>query len=105
MQQDEIHAVLAGVLAQAAHTDPAGITPDKRLRDDLGLDSLTTIDVAGAAEDRFGVRIKDDDVERFQTVADALDYISRSRRERNDPPDSRQLRPIPRAHDMARNVR
>lgn len=36
--------------------------------------------MAGAAEDRFGIRIPDESLGRFQTVGDAVDYIRRARR-------------------------
>ena len=55
------------------------VTGDHRLRGDLGIDSLSLIDVAVAAEDTFGIRIPDEDLERFQVVGDALDYIRRVR--------------------------
>ena len=77
MQQDDIQAVFAGILEAAAKVRPADITRDKRLREDFGIDSLSLIDVAVAAEDAFGVRIADEDLERFQTVGDAVDHIRR----------------------------
>ena len=57
-----------------APTQPAS-PPASRLREDLGINSLTLIDVACAAEDRFGIRIPDDDLERFVTVGDAMDFL------------------------------
>jgi len=71
-------AVLDGLIAIAAeeaHVDPATITADARLRDRLGLDSLALIDLVVAAEDRFGVRIPDDDAERFVTLGDVAAFI------------------------------
>ena len=79
MQQDDVQAVFAGILGAAAKVRPAEVTRDKRLREDFGIDSLSLIDVAVAAEDAFGVRIADEDLERFQTVGDAVDHIRRSR--------------------------
>lgn len=72
---DGIEAGLAAVLHATVGADPARITPASRLREDLGINSLTLIDVACAAEDRFGIRIPDDDLERFVTVGDALDFL------------------------------
>ncbi|MBV8914906.1 MAG: acyl carrier protein [Acetobacteraceae bacterium] len=45
----------------------------------LGLDSLAKIDLAVAAEDRWGVAIPDEDLERFVTVGDLLDHIQRAK--------------------------
>jgi acyl carrier protein len=75
--QDDIEAAFAGILEAVAKVNRADVTGDKRLREDLGLDSLSLIDVAVAAEDRFGIRIPDEDLECFQVVGDALDYIRR----------------------------
>ena len=56
----------------------ANVTRDKRLREELGIDSLSLIDVAVAAEDAFGIRIPDEELEHFQTVGDVIDYIQRA---------------------------
>jgi len=78
MFQDNIPAAFAGILEVVAKVNRADVTGDKRLREDLGLDSLSLIDVAVAAEDAFGIRIPDEDLERFQAVGDVLDYIRRA---------------------------
>ena len=78
MQQDDIQAAFAEILGTAAKMRPAEVTRDTRLREDLGIDSLSLIDVAVAAEDAFEVRIPDEDLERFQTVGDVVDHIRRS---------------------------
>ena len=49
-----------------------------RLGDDLGIDSLTMVEVVVAAEDRFGLVIADDDWSRFVTVGDVIAYIERA---------------------------
>ena len=79
MQQDRIEATFAGVLEKVAKVDRAAVARDRRLREDLGIDSLSLIEVAVAAEDAFGVMIPDEDLERFQTVGDVVDHIQRSR--------------------------
>lgn len=79
MQQDEIQAVIAGLIEKIAKVDRAAVARDKRLREDLGIDSLSLIDLAVAAEDAFGAVIPDEDLERFRTVGDAVDHIRRFR--------------------------
>lgn len=80
MQQDNyILAGFAEVLEKVARVDRTRVTPDKRLRDDFIIDSLSMIDVAVGAEDAFGIRIPDEDVEGFETVGDVVDYIQRAR--------------------------
>lgn len=78
MGQGAVPPALAAILAASTQADPATITREQRLGADLGLDSLSMIDVACAAEEAFGVRIPDEDLERFGTVGDAVDYIERA---------------------------
>ena len=75
---DDIPAAFARTLEGITEVKRANITPDKRLREELGIDSLSLIDVAVATEDTFGIRIPDEELERFQTVGDAIDYIQRA---------------------------
>ncbi|CAM5662714.1 Acyl carrier protein [Streptomyces griseoloalbus] len=48
---------------------------DKSFTDDLDVDSLSMVEVVVAAEERFDVKIPDDDVKNLKTVGDATDYI------------------------------
>jgi acyl carrier protein len=77
MQQTEIETAFAELLAKSMGIQPAQIDRDLRL-DKLGLDSLSKIDLAVAAEDRFGIAIPDEDLERFVVVGDLLDYVHRA---------------------------
>jgi acyl carrier protein len=79
VQRDAVPPALAAILAAFARTEPGAITRGQRLEADLGLDSLSMIDVACAAEDAFGIRIPDEDLERFATVGDAVDCIERTK--------------------------
>jgi acyl carrier protein len=78
-QHNDILARFAEVLEKTAKMDRAVITRDKNLKRDFGIDSLSMIDVAVAAEDEFGVRIPDEEVERFETVGDFIDYVRQAR--------------------------
>jgi acyl carrier protein len=77
MQQNEIETAFAELLQQMLGTPPAQIERNVRL-ERLGLDSLSKIDLAVAAEDRFGIAIPDENLERFVTVGDLLDYVHRA---------------------------
>ena len=55
-----------------------GRDPQARIGNDLGIDSLTMVEVVVAAEDRFGSVIADDDWSRFVTVSDVIAYIERA---------------------------
>ena len=78
MPQDTVLAGLTQVLGDAVGVDPAEVTPEARLGNDLGIDSLTMVEVVVAAEDRFGLVIADDDWSRFVTVGDVIAYIERA---------------------------
>ncbi len=51
---------------------------DKSFIDDLDLDSLTMVEVATSAEDKFGVRIPDENLKDLKTVRDAVDFIEKA---------------------------
>ncbi len=79
VHRDDTEAVFAAIVEKHAKVKPAKVTRDQRFQADLGIDSLTMIDVAVAAEDAFGVRIAEDDLETLATVGDAVDYIQRAK--------------------------
>jgi acyl carrier protein len=61
--------------------DQMGTTPDKVTREtsfinDLGADSLDTVELVMEFEDEFEISIPDEDAEKIQTVGNAIDYIS-----------------------------
>jgi len=67
------------IFEKVAKVDRAAVARDKRLQEDLGIDSLSLIDLAVATEDAFAVGIPDEELERFQTVGDIVDHIRRCR--------------------------
>ena len=48
---------------------------DKKFSDDLDVDSLSMVEVVVAAEEKFGVKIPDEEVTKMATVGDAVNYI------------------------------
>ena len=55
------------------------VTPDASFVDDLGADSLDTVELVMAFEEEFGVEIPDDAAEKITTVKDAIDYIDQNK--------------------------
>jgi acyl carrier protein len=55
--------------------DASAVVPDASLVDDLGADSLDTVELVIAFEQAFQIDIPQDDVERIRTVQDAIDYV------------------------------
>ena len=56
--------------------------PEKSFTDDLDIDSLSMMTIVVNAEEKFGVRIPDDEVKNLRTVGDAVSYIRRRERPR-----------------------
>ena len=72
---EEIRADLAEIVEEVAGVDADQVQLDKSFVDDLDVDSLSMVEVVVAAEERFDVKIPDDDVKNLKTVGDATDYI------------------------------
>ncbi len=72
---EEIRAGLASILEEVADVSPSDVTDDKSFVDDLDVDSLSMVEVAMAAEEKFGVKIPDDELPKLKTVGDAVKYI------------------------------
>ena len=52
------------------------LTPEAKFIEDLGADSLDTVELVMALEEEFDIEISDEDAEKIQTVQDAVDYIT-----------------------------
>ena len=76
--QQEILAGLAEIVNEVAGIPAADVQMDKSFTDDLDVDSLSMVEVVVAAEEKFGVRIPDDDVKNLKTVGDAVTYIEKA---------------------------
>ena len=59
------------------------VTPDASFIDDLGADSLDTVELVMALEEEFDIEIPDEDAEKLRTVRDALDYLKKHVTEEN----------------------
>ena len=71
----DIQADLAAIVEEIAGVPAADVQLDKEFIADLDVDSLSMVEIVVAAEEKFGVRIPDDQVKNLRTVGDAVDYI------------------------------
>ena len=71
----EIQTDLATIVEEIAGVPADDVQPDKEFIGDLDVDSLSMVEIVVAAEEKFGVRIPDDQVKNLRTVGDAVDYI------------------------------
>jgi acyl carrier protein len=53
------------------------VTPDKNFVEDLDIDSLSMVEIAVAAQDKFGVEIPDEQLKDLKTVQDVVNFVSK----------------------------
>jgi acyl carrier protein len=78
MSQQDILAELAQIVNEIAGVPTGDVTAEKTFLDDLDVDSLSMVEIATAAEDKWGIRIPDDDLKDLKTVGDAVSYIEKA---------------------------
>lgn len=67
---------LQAIVADKLSISEAEVKMEATFRDDLGADSLDLFEIVMALEEEFGVSISNEDVEKIQTVEDAVNYIT-----------------------------
>ncbi len=65
------------IIVEQLGVDESEVTPNASFVDDLGADSLDTVELVMALEEAFNLEIPDEDAEKIRTVQDALDYIKK----------------------------
>ena len=63
------------IIAEQLGVKPEEVTPQASFIDDLGADSLDTVELVMALEEEFGIEIPDEEAEKLATVGDAVKYI------------------------------
>ena len=63
------------IVVEHLGVEPDKVTEDASFIDDLGADSLDTVELVMAFEEEFGIEIPDDAAEKIQTVGDAIGFI------------------------------
>lgn len=63
------------VLVEAINVDEAAVKPEANLKDDLGIDSLSAVELALELETEFDIRIEDDELAKLETVQDIINII------------------------------
>ena len=75
---EEIRTDLAEIVNEVAGVPVDDVQLDKSFVDDLDVDSLSMVEVVVAAEEKFDVKIPDDEVKTLKTVGDAVAFIERA---------------------------
>jgi|TARA_B100001540_G_scaffold189625_1_gene167147 acyl carrier protein len=71
----DIEAAVKQIVIEHLGIDESKVTPESKFIDDLGADSLDTVELVMAFEEKFNIEIPDDAAETILTVKDAIDFI------------------------------
>lgn len=66
---------IKAIIVEQLGVDEGEVVPEAHFIDDLGADSLDTVELVMALEEEFGIEISDEDAEKIQTVGDVMKYI------------------------------
>ncbi|HEX5068289.1 MAG TPA: acyl carrier protein [Myxococcota bacterium] len=75
---DSLEIKVRNIVAEQLGVDLAEVTPDARILDDLGADSLDVVEMVMSIEEAFDIEVPDQDVEELRTVADVERYVTRA---------------------------
>ncbi|CAB4542945.1 MAG: acyl carrier protein [Actinobacteria bacterium] len=76
LSKDEVLAGLAELVNEETGLTADAVQLDKSFSEDLDIDSISMMTIVVNAEDKFGVKIPDEEVKNLVTVADAVNYIA-----------------------------
>lgn len=76
MSQTEIFEKVKKIVADQLSVEADTITPQSNFANDLGADSLDTVELVMALEEEFDIEIPDESAEKITTVQEAVDYIN-----------------------------
>lgn len=84
INEKEIEEKVKQIIAEKYGVDPSELKPDTRFIEDLGADSLSTIELIAELEEAFDIEIPDEDAEKNQTVGAAIEYIIKKLKEKEE---------------------
>src|SRR5215212_10240373 len=75
MSEKSIEEKVKDIIVEQLGVNPEQVTPTASFIEDLGADSLDTVELVMAFEEEFSVEVPDEDAEKLQTVGDVIKYI------------------------------
>ena len=76
MDTKKIEETVIGIVAEQLNAKKEDIKSSSSFIDDLGADSLDTVELVMALEEQFDTEIPDEEAEKIRTIQDAVDYIA-----------------------------
>ena len=77
---DDIESKVKDIIVEQLGVDTGAVKPEANFVNDLGADSLDTVELVMALEEAFDMEIPDDQAEKIQTVGQAVDYIKKNKK-------------------------
>lgn len=78
MTEQEILAGIAEIIEEIAGTPADEVTASASFTEDLDIDSLSMVEIAVAAQDKFGVEIPDEQLKDLKTVQDVVTFVAKN---------------------------
>ncbi len=75
---DTIENKVKEIIVEQLGVEAGKVTTDAKFIEDLGADSLDTVELVMAFEDKFGIEVPDEEAEKLKSVADVVAYINKS---------------------------
>lgn len=75
--QEELIAGIAEIVEEVTGIEPSEVTLEKSFVDDLDIDSLSMVEIAVQTEDKYGVKVSDEDLASLRTVGDVVAYVQK----------------------------
>lgn len=77
INKDDVIQNLAEIIEEVTGIEPSEISAEKSFVDDLDIDSLSMVEIAVQTEDKYGIKIPDEDLASLRTVGDVVAYVEK----------------------------